>query len=144
MSISQTVINIFSTVVRWVFPLLALYILGKCVYSLLRTQPTKKVMAALVNVANHDELLLTSWENSIGRGGSSDIVLNYPPVSRSHAVISYKDKTWIIMDTNSKTGVTINGHQIEKSVKTPIKGGDRIGFGPIIMVFQPFDYHAER
>ena len=66
---------------------------------------------------------LTHWENILGRGGNSDVILNYPVVSRQHAaLIRQADDTWTAYDLGSKGGVTVNGRPVEGSA--PVQYGD--------------------
>ena len=54
-------------------------------------------------------------------------------VSRSHAVVVLRKDGFYVFDTESKTGVYINGEKIEKSHK--LSDGDVIAFGTAIMQF---------
>lgn len=114
--IIEMLINILLELFRWLIPLLALAIILKCLRSLFRTRTTVSTMAVLVNPITHDELALVNWENSIGRSKQCDIVLNYPTVSRSHAVVFKTKEGWKVTDTGSKTGVFINGKKIKKAL----------------------------
>ncbi len=122
---------------RWVLPLLALLIVAKCLSSLFRTRTTISTMAVLVNPITQDELPLVNWENSVGRSKQCDVVLNYPTVSRNHAVIFKTKNGWTVADTGSKTGVYINGEKIEK--KSVLDTGDTIIFGTVSFLFQSYD-----
>ena len=90
-------------------------------------------IAVLVNQATRDKIYLTHNETLLGRSPGSDIVLNYPTVSRTHAVIACRDGDWRVTDTHSKTGVEVNGRLIDKSA--PLKNGDLIALGGVSFVF---------
>lgn len=66
-----------------------------------------------------DELL-------IGRAPSCDIVLADQTVSRRHALLLFRDGTWIVRDTGSRNGVTVNGARVGRCRLDP---GDRLGLG---------------
>ncbi len=66
----------------------------------------------LYNKLTQDEIPIMYWENSIGRSRNSDIVLHDPTVSRDHAVLLRREEGWLISDTNSKSGVYVNGQEV--------------------------------
>ena len=99
----------FTTLVRFLFPILALMILIRTIHSLL-TVPCLPEVWAYLTLPNGAQEPLTHWENILGRGGNSDVILNYPVVSRQHAaLIRREDDTWTAYDLGSKGGVTVNG-----------------------------------
>lgn len=131
----------FEYLSRYALAALSLVILLGCVFSLFRSRPRREVMATLQNLANGDEIEITTWETSIGRSRSCDVVLAYGTVSRSHAVLSLRKEGWFIFDTDSKTGVFVNGEQIEK--KARIYDGDTLSFGTASLQFHSNGYGAE-
>ena len=91
---------------------------------------------AYLTLPNGAQEPLTNWENILGRGGNSDVILNYPVVSRQHAaLIRREDDTWTAYDLGSKGGVTVNGRAVEKSA--PVQYGDVIGLGGVETVLLP-------
>lgn len=94
----------------------------------------KNVIAKFINASNGDEVDISSWEVSLGRAKTCDIILNNPTVSRFHAVIARRGKGWIIFDTNSKTGITVNGEKVDKSAF--IYDGDTVTMGTSVMYFR--------
>ena len=125
----------FTTLVRFLFPILALMILIRTIHSLL-TVPCLPEVWAYLTLPNGAQEPLTHWENILGRGGNSDVILNYPVVSRQHAaLIRREDDTWTAYDLGSKVGVTVNGRAVEKSA--PVQYGDVIGLGGVETVLLP-------
>ncbi len=119
----------YTTVARFVFPVLALIILVRSIRSLL-TVPHLPEVWGYLSLPNGGEEPLTHWENTIGRAESSDVTLNYPTVSRQHAaLIRSEDDTWIIHDLESKGGVTVNGAAVEGSAA--LDYGDVLGLGGV-------------
>ncbi len=124
---------------RYLLPVTGLAVLIACCVSLLKQKFPAPPGAYLINTANGDKLKLTHWENSIGRNSSNDIVLGYNTVSRYHAVVSCRRESWILCDTNSSTGVTVNGETIKK--KTQIVHGDKISIGGALLIFETDEAH---
>jgi len=130
--------ELFEEYVRFVFPVLAFIIIFGCVLSLFYKRPKAKTVAFLVNEQSGEAVPLHYWETSIGRSQSCDIVLNYPTVSRFHSVVSRRKNTWVIFDTDSKTGISLNGQKIKK--KEHLSDGDRVTFGEVTYIFSAPDF----
>ena len=125
----------FTTAVHFLFPVLALLILIRTIRSLL-TVPCLPEVWAYLTLPNGAQEPLTHWENILGRGGNSDVILNYPVVSRQHAaLIRQADDTWTAYDLGSKGGVTVNGRPVEGSA--PVQYGDVVGIGGVETVLLP-------
>ena len=119
----------YTAIVRFVFPILAVGILAGAIRSMLKVKHLPEVWAYLT-LPNGGEEPLTHWENIIGRSGASDVVLNYPVVSRQHAaLIRGEDENWTVHDLDSKGGVTVNGKEIDR--QAPVSYGDVIGLGAL-------------
>ena len=98
----------YTTVVRFVFPLLALMILVGAIRSLWKVKHPDEVWGYLT-LGNGVRLPLTHWENIIGRAAACDVQLEYPSVSRQHAaLIRENDGSWTVYDLNSKGGIKVN------------------------------------
>lgn len=76
----------YTAAARFIFPVLALLILARTIRSLVTVPHVPEVWAYL-SLPNGADEPLTHWENIIGRSGFSDVVLNYPTVSRQHAAL---------------------------------------------------------
>lgn len=118
---------------RFILPVMAVIILGSCIYSLLKLKIKPYSMAELVNTINGDKIPLERWEISVGRSKLCDITIGYGSVSRFHAVISRRSDGWFITDTFSKTGTKVNDKEVKKAVQ--LFDGDSITFGSAVMVF---------
>lgn len=118
--------DIYTLFVRWVFPLLAVGILVRCILPLLRNQGYNRIWGYL-EVPGNIKIPIRHWENSLGRSKLSDIVVNLPFVSRNHAVLAYHRDYWTITDLGSKGGVSINGQKIESNGE--VHAGDTISLG---------------
>lgn len=91
------------------------------------------MLANLIDENSMKTVNISSWETSIGRAKTCDIVLRNPTVSRFHAVIARRGKGWIIFDTGSKAGILVNGEKIDKYAK--IYHGDILTIGSTVFRF---------
>lgn len=130
----------YTFAVRWIFPILAAAILVRCVLPLLRDGGSSKIWGFL-EIKDAYRIPIMHWENSIGRSKLSDIVINLPFVSRSHAVLSFGETGWTITDLGSKGGVRVNGEQIEKVGSVEV--GDNIAFATAEFQFLPAEEGLE-
>lgn len=119
---------------HYMLPVLAVAVLILCFSALFKRRPASLGRARLINTVNADVFPLVSRETSIGRHKNCDIILNYPTVSRLHAVIICSKDGWYITNIRSDTPVTVNGKPIEK--KELLKSGDKITFGSINLIFE--------
>lgn len=125
----------YTAIVRWLFPVLAILILYRAVKSLLRIPHTPETWGQL-SLPNGSPILLTHWENIIGRGKTADVYLNYPSISRQHAALCRgKEEDWRIYDLGSKGGTLVNEEPVKASA--PVKLGDTITLGGVPLVFLP-------
>ena len=125
----------YMAVVRFLFPVLAVLILFRAIRGLLRIPHTPETWGQL-SLPNGASILLTHWENIIGRSGSVDVRLNYPSISRQHAALCRgDDEQWTIYDLGSKGGTVVNGREVEYAA--PVKMGDTITLGGVPLVFLP-------
>lgn len=108
--------DLTNAVLRYVFPLLALLILGRCTRSLLLFHKEPEIWAWLEGPGN-TRLAVAHWETLLGRSKACDVVLDYPTISRSHAVLTrYDDGSWTISDVGSKGGIEVNGQPVSTEV----------------------------
>lgn len=120
-----------TTALRWVFVVLAVYILVRAILSLLSTRATPEVWGYLY-VENGTNMPITHWENVIGRSSSVDLKIDKKAVSSNQALlIRRKDGQWIIKDLNSKNGTKVNGTQLLPSKRYLINPGDDIVMGGV-------------
>lgn len=129
--LSRTMANManmdFTTVARWIFMFLALFILARQIRSLLQVRNPSEIWAHL-GCPDGTSVPLTHWENLIGRGRGCDVILNLKSVSRSHAtLIRDSAGVWKFNDLNSKNGSLINGERVNEP--TVLNGGDVLTIG---------------
>ena len=104
----------FTTAARWIFLILAAFILMRQIRSLLQARNPSEIWAYL-GCPDGSSVPLTHWENLIGRGRGCDIILNLNSVSRSHAtLIRDSEGVWKYNDLDSKNGSRINGRPVSE------------------------------
>ena len=131
------IFDILVIVSRYLLAGLAVLVLGSCVVSLVTRQFGRRIGSYLYDPGSKKRLPLSHWENSVGRSKTCDVVLSMPDVSRFHAVISKRRSGWVVADTNSSTGVFVNGSVVIKP--TPIAHGDTVSFGSVGFTFVDAD-----
>ena len=139
--VEPTVLQTYLGILRWAAPILALIILLRCIKSLLTFRREPEIWAWLC-LADGRKLPITHWENVIGRSKRSDIVIDFPTISRSHGVLTrYDDGSWSIADADSKDGILVNGRRIRIQ---PLQPEDVISIGGIEMTLQPISRRQEQ
>lgn len=138
----ETIQALVTGSLRFVLPVLAIFILARCVISLFRNRPRLHKLAQLVDQSTGSIIDIDRWETSIGKSRSNDITLPLESVSRFHAVIAKKRNEWVITDTFSKTGIMVNEEQIDG--QAVIEDGDIIAIGRARLQFKCADALSEK
>ena len=130
------------TSARYVLPLLAIWILLRCVRSMLREKYESEVWGYL-RLPDGTYCPLRHWELTIGRSRFSDVVLDSADVSRSHAaMVRNSAGTWIVYDLNSSCGTKAGGLTVDPA-GVEIADGDIIQIADIKLRFVDLN-EAER
>lgn len=131
----------YTGIARFLFPILALMILSRAIRSLLKVPHAPELWAQL-NMPNGGSVMLSRWENIIGRSTFADVVVNYPTISRQHAaLIRDENEVWQVHDLDSKGGTAVNGKPVKGS--TQVKVGDTISLGGVPLVLLPLTLEEE-
>ncbi len=134
-------LEVYIGVFRYLAPGLALVLLLRCLWPLLTFRREPEIWAWLC-LEDGRRLPVTHWENVIGRHKRSDLVIDFPTVSRSHAVLTrYDDGSWTVRDTDSKGGVLVNGEGVTICALSP---EDVICIGGVNMTLQPISRKQEK
>lgn len=113
-----------TTVLRFLFPILAVAILVRCAISLLRFRKEPEIWGHIA-FEDGSRLPVTHWENIIGRTRRSDIQMNFENIYKQHAVLTrYDDGSWTIGDVGGRGGIAVNGEEIT--------GLTEVGYGDLI------------
>ena len=121
--------DIYTAGVRWIFVLLALYILIRSIKSLLQTKNPSEVWAymnmktfrtddeGMMVQSEEISVPITHWESVIGRDKNCDISIQDPVLSRNHGILMRDTKgNWTYRDLGSKNGTLINGEEVGSAV----------------------------
>ena len=138
--ISQTYLNVYIGFLRYAAPVLVLLLLFRCAHPLLTFRKEPEIWAWLV-LSDGKRIPITHWENIIGRHKKSDVVIDFPTVSRNHGVLTrYDDGSWTISDTDSSGGIRVNGEPISIYALQP---EDVIDIGGVEMTLLPISRRQE-
>lgn len=121
------ILPIVMLLLRAIVPLVSLYVVWRCYTSFRKGQRRRD---PVIMLADHDAKVkfpVLYWENSIGRSKSCDIVLPDQTASRDHAVLMRREDGWFICDTDSKSGIFVDGKKVEDRKLVEI--GDEITIG---------------
>ena len=121
-SLPSSALSLYTSAVRFVLPVLAVLILLRCMLPALAGHNRRSSPWGYLQMPTGERLPLRHWENSIGRSRLSDIVIPFPFISRSHAVLTRREGDWLVSDLDSRGGVKVNGKKI--SGQTPVNEGD--------------------
>ena len=137
----DTYVNVYFGLLRYVAPVLAAILLCRCFIPLLTFKRQPEIWAWLY-MNDGTKFALTHWENVIGRSKSCDICINFSTVSRNHAVLTrYDDGSWTITDSDSKSGVLVNGRPVTICA---LQRNDVINIGGLEMTLIPITAKQER
>jgi FHA domain len=94
------------------------------------------ILRALAPSQRPAPVLALDWtgdqsELILGRHGGCDVVLTDPSVSRRHALLRFRDGSWILRDLESTNGTTVNGQTV---VRCRLLPGDRLTLGDEALV----------
>ncbi|MBE6985321.1 MAG: FHA domain-containing protein [Ruminococcaceae bacterium] len=130
----QAMANVFTTCWRFFAPAIAILILWSCIYPLLRFRREPETWGWLL-MPDGRQVPVTHWESIIGRAKNSDISINFPTVSRSHAVLTrFDDGSWSITDIGSRGAVSVNGTPVSVCA---VNYGDTISLGGLEIKLLP-------
>ncbi|MCR4935411.1 MAG: FtsW/RodA/SpoVE family cell cycle protein [Oscillospiraceae bacterium] len=122
---------------KWALPLLALWILARCLRSMLRERYEPEVWGWL-EAMDGSRAALKHWECILGRAESCDVTVRGDAVLDTHAVLVRSDRgRWRLYDLSGgdtlAEGLTDEGEGLE------LQDGDALWFGDQRMVFHDLD-----
>ena len=139
--IPATYLNVYIGFLRYAVPVLVLLLIFRAGKPLLTFRREPEIWAWLV-FEDGKKTPITHWENIIGRHKHSDIVIDFPTVSRNHGVLTrYDDGSWTITDTGSHGGIRVNGEPVSICALQP---DDVIDIGGVEMMLLPISARQEQ
>ena len=133
--------NVLVGILRYGAPVLAFFLLWRCLKPLLTFRREPEIWAWLC-LEDGTKLPITHWENVIGRSKRSDIVVNVPSVARSHGVFTrYDDGSWTVTASDASQGILVNGKKVTIS---PLNPKDVITIGGVDMRLEPISPKQEQ
>ena len=140
-SASATYFHVLVAILRWAAPIMVGLLLLRCVWPLLTFRREPEIWAWLC-MTDGKKIPVTHWENVIGRSKRSDIVIDFPTVSRSHGVLTrYDDGSWSITSTNASKCIQVNGQDVDIY---PLQPEDVISIGGVELTLLPISRKQER
>ena len=134
----------YTAVARWVFIILAFFIVSKAIASLLRHRGSPEIFA-FFNINGEENQPITHWENTIGRSKRSDIIVKDPAVSRTQGTLTRDDKgRWKFMDLGSSNGTVVKGKVLKNGQSRIIEVGDEIQMGDAHCTLYPISLEEQR
>lgn len=118
---------------KWILPVLALWLLLRCVRSMLRERYEPEIWAYL-EAADGSRAALKHWECIIGRAKSCDVVVDRASVTRTHAALIRDDRgRWRLWDLSG--GSTAIGALRDEGRGIDVRDGDTLFFADHPMTF---------
>ncbi len=91
------------------------------------------------------EVILEGDELTLGRAGSSDILLDYDAqISRHHALLKHEDDHYVIYDRRSVSGVFVNGQKLVGDAGYALSDGDHVRIGCYELIYRAGVYEGAR
>ena len=134
-------IAMITLVLRIATPAVMLISVVLCFLSLSFGRRDEHALIALDDEDNNIRYPVLFWENTLGRSRNSDIRVPDATVSRDHAVLLRREEGWFITDTDSKSGVFVNGEKTQG--RHPVFVGDRIKVGMTTLTLRRADDPTE-
>ena len=139
-SASATYFHVLIAILRWAAPIIVGLLLLRCIWPLLTFRREPEIWAWLC-MSDGTRIPVTHWENVIGRSKRSDIVIDFPTVSRSHGVLTrYDDGSWSITSTNATKRIQVNGQDVDIY---PLQPEDVISIGGVELTLLPISRKQE-
>ena len=138
-----TLASWLTTINRWVFVVLAIYVLFRAILSLLRSSNVSEIWAYIQDDEGNTTPV-SHWENVIGRHRSCDIIVDDSTVSRNHSLLTRNDDgTWTYTDLSSTNGSIINGERIHRG-SAIVDVGDEIQLGASTLTLMPISLEEKK
>ena len=137
----ETLTGLVLPISKVLLPALALWLLLRCVRSMLQESYEPEVWAHL-EFPDGTKTEIRHWESIIGSARSCDAVLHHKRVGRAHAALIRSDGgAWRVYDLGSGGG-TANGAVSDEGNGLEVRSGDTLFFADAAAVFRALDNAA--
>ncbi len=127
--------EIYLHLVKWLMPVLALYIVYSVIKRMMRVKNPAEVWG-YIYAPDMGRFPISHWECTIGRGRRCDIKISLATVSNTQCALIRDDKgSWYIHDLSGRNTTEVNGRAINSGTK--LHHGDTITLGGLDFSFQP-------
>ena len=134
----ERLLHLILTASKWILPVLALWILLRCLRSMLRERYEPELWARL-DFADGTTADVRHWESIIGRSRGCDIVIPEDSVERTHAALIRSDAgKWRLFDLGAPGGTAV-GVEKDDGDGLEVYDGDVLFFSGVGAVFHPLD-----
>ncbi|HVB25510.1 MAG TPA: FHA domain-containing serine/threonine-protein kinase [Ktedonobacteraceae bacterium] len=98
---------------------------------------TPRLIITLLETEESREVLVEQDEITLGRAGSSDILLEQDTLtSRHHALLKREGQHYLLYDQRSANGVFVNGQKLASETGYTLADGDHINIGNYEIIFR--------
>lgn len=130
--------NVILTASKWILPALAVWLLLRCVRSMLQENCEPELWAWL-EFQDGSKAPLKHWECIIGRFSGCDVVLPHASVDRTHAALIRSDTgKWRLYDLGTDGGTAV-GARRDTGSGLDVHDGSVLFFSDVGAVFRPLD-----
>ncbi len=127
--------DIFMVIIRWIMPILALFILLSVFRSMLRVRSPDETWGYLES-PELGRFPIRHWECILGRARHCDIIVKQPTVSRTQCALIRNDKgVWTIHDLGGRKTTEVDGSIVQS--KTILPPNSTLSIGGIQFFFHP-------
>ena len=134
----------YTSAARWIFILLAVFIVARSVYSLFAGRRSPEVFAYF-NINGEENYPITHWENAVGRSKRCDLTVEDQGVSRTQGTLTRDDEgRWKYTDVGSKNGTLVGDRLLNEGESAYVEPGDEIVMGRSICTLFPISIEERR
>lgn len=130
---------VYTQVIRWVMPLLALHILISVLREMLRVKNPKETWGYLYS-RDLGRFPINHWECTVGRARHCDITVKFATISKTQCALMRNDSgQWFVHDLSGRGSTLINGSEAadsRSSSGSELKHGDTLSIGGVDLIFE--------
>lgn len=137
--------DVYTGVIRWVMPILAIHILFSVLRSMLRVRNPKETWGYLIS-PELGRFPIHHWECTVGRAGHCDVIVKFATISKTQCSLMRNDEgEWTVHNLSDKNITRLNGEEVTEDA--PLKHGDVIDIGGVELTFEAItelEYEQEK